>query len=278
MTRSSRTSRRRRRRPEGAGRPVARPPARGPIPKSAGELDAMAASGAVLAACHEHLAEAVAAGITTGELDAMAESFIRGRGGVPSFKGYNGFTGSICASVNDEVVHGIPGARALRDGDVIAVDIGVTLDGWVTDAARTYGVGRTSPIARRLIDVTRAALDRGVAAARAGNHVGDIGHAVQAEVEAAGFSVVRSLVGHGVGRAMHEEPQVPNFGRRGGGIELQEGWVLAIEPMVNAGDHEVLLGDDGWTITSRDGSLSAHWEHTVAVTADGPRILTLPAG
>lgn len=234
----------------------------------------MAASGAVLAACHDHLAPAVVAGASTGELDAMAEEFIRARGGVPSFKGYNGFTGSICASVNDEVVHGIPGTRVLGDGDVIAVDIGVTLDGWVSDAARTYAVGAVSPIARRLIDVTRAALDAGVAAARAGNHLGDIGHAVQERVEGAGFSVVRSLVGHGVGRAMHEEPQVPNFGTAGAGLELQEGWVIAIEPMVNAGDQEVQLGSDGWTISSRDGSLSAHWEHTVAITDAGGRILT----
>jgi methionyl aminopeptidase len=237
----------------------------------------MAASGAVLAACHEALAPAIVAGISTGELDAMAEEFIRSHGGVPTFKGFNGFTGSICASVNDEVVHGIPGERVLRDGDIIAVDIGVTLDGWVSDSARTYGVGTVTPIARNLIDVTHAALHRGIQACRLGNHIGDIGHAVQSEVEDAGFAVVRSLVGHGVGRSMHEEPQVPNYGRPGTGPELQEGWVIAIEPMVNAGDHEVILGDDGWTISSRDGSLSAHWEHTVAVTADGPRILTLPA-
>ncbi|MFP5452338.1 MAG: type I methionyl aminopeptidase [Thermoleophilia bacterium] len=245
--------------------------------KTPAELDAMAASGAVLAACHEALAPAITAGISTGELDAMAEEFIRSHGGVPTFKGFNGFTGSICASVNDEVVHGIPGERVLRDGDIIAVDIGVTLDGWVSDSARTYGVGTITPIAHNLIDVTKAALERGVQACRLGNHIGDIGHAVQSEVEAAGFAVVRSLVGHGVGRSMHEEPQVPNYGRPGSGAELQEGWVIAIEPMVNAGDHEVLLGDDGWTISSRDGSLSAHWEHTVAVTADGPRVLTLPA-
>lgn len=237
----------------------------------------MAASGAVLAACHDVVGEAVAAGVTTGELDALAEEFIRAQGGTPAFKGYNGFTGSICASVNDEVVHGIPGSRRLNGGDVIAIDIGVVLDGWVSDSARTYGVGQISPIAEKLIAVTREALDRGIAACVLGNHVGDIGHAVQTEVEAAGFSVVRSLVGHGVGRAMHEEPQVPNFGRPGSGPALQEGWVIAIEPMVNVGGHDVLLTDDGWTITSRDGTLSAHWEHTVAVTADGPRILTLPA-
>lgn len=250
----------------------------GPVPKTPAELDAMAASGAVLAACHDHVAQAVVAGASTAQIDAVAEEFIRSHGGVPAFKGYNGFTGSICASINDEVVHGIPGPRTLRDGDIIAVDIGVVLDGWVSDSARTYGVGEIAPIARRLIDVTRASLDRGIEACRPGNTIGDIGHAVQTEVEAAGFSVVRTLVGHGVGRSMHEEPQVPNYGRPGSGLPLQEGWVIAIEPMVNAGAHDVLLGDDGWTITSRDGSLSAHWEHTVAVTADGPRILTLPEG
>ena len=237
----------------------------------------MAASGAVLAACHDVVGRAVVAGVTTLELDTIAEDFIRGEGGIPAFKGYNGFTGSICASVNDEVVHGIPGARRLNDGDVIAVDIGVVLDGWVSDSARTYGVGTISPIAQKLISVTRDALDRGIEACVLGNRIGDIGHAVQGVVEAAGFAVVRSLVGHGVGRSMHEEPQVPNYGRPGSGLELREGWVIAIEPMVNVGGHDVLLNDDGWTITSRDGSLSAHWEHTVAVTADGPRILTLPA-
>lgn len=250
---------------------------RGPVPKTQDELDAMAASGQVLAACHDALAPAVVAGVSTGELDALAEEFIRARGGVPSFKGYHGFTGSICASVNDEVVHGIPGERRLRDGDLIAVDIGVTLDGWVSDAARTYGVGTVSSVARRLSDVTHDALWAGIGAAGPGGHVGDIGHAVQGVVEAAGFSVVRSLVGHGVGRSMHEEPQVPNYGAPGSGPELVEGLVIAIEPMVNAGGHEVMQLDDGWTIVSRDGSLSAHWEHTVAVTADGARVLTLAA-
>lgn len=246
--------------------------------KTPGEIDAIAASGAVLAACHDAVAGAVAPGVSTADLDAVAEEFIRAHGGVPSFKGYQGYPASICASVNDEVVHGIPGPRVLQAGDIIAVDIGVTLDGWVSDAARTHPVGEISPIARRLIDRTRVSLERGIEACRVGNHLGDIGHAVQSEVEAAGFSVVRSLVGHGVGRAMHEPPQVPNYGRPGGGQRLQEGWVIAIEPMVNIGDHEVIMGDDGWTISSKDASLSAHWEHTVAVTADGPRILTLPVG
>lgn len=240
----------------------------------------MAASGAVLAECHEAMAAEVRPGVTTGHLDAIAEELIRARGGVPAFLGYPGptpYPASICASVNDEVVHGIPGERVLREGDVLSIDCGVILDGWVSDAARTYAVGPVSPIASRLIESTRVALERGIAACRLGNRVGDIGHAVQSEVEAAGFSVVQSLVGHGVGRSMHEEPQVPNFGRPGTGPELIEGLVIAIEPMVNVGGHEVELGPDGWTITTRDGTLSAHWEHTVAVTADGPRILTLAA-
>jgi methionyl aminopeptidase len=251
---------------------------RGPVPKTPGELDAMAASGAVLAECHDMLAAEVGPGVTTAHLDALAEELIRARGGVPAFKGYPGptpFPASICASVNDEVVHGIPNGNALREGDVLAIDCGVVLDGWVSDSARTYAIGTVSPIAARLIEATRVSLDLAIDACRVGNHVGDIGHAVQTEIEAAGFSVVQSLVGHGVGRSMHEEPQVPNVGRPGTGPELVEGLVIAIEPMVNIGRHEVILGDDGWTITTRDGSLSAHWEHTVAVTADGPRILTL---
>lgn len=240
----------------------------------------MAASGAVLAEAHDALAAEVAPGVTTARLDEIAEELIRARGGVPAFKDYPGptpFPASICSSINDQVVHGIPGGYALREGDVLSLDVGVILDGWVTDAARTHPVGAVSPIAARLIDVTRRSLERGIEAARAGNRLGDIGHAVQTEVEAAGFSIVQSLVGHGVGRSMHEEPQVPNFGRPGTGVELPEGLVIAIEPMVNAGGHEVLLDDDGWTITSKDGSLSAHWEHTVAITADGPRILSRAA-
>ena len=217
-------------------------------------------------------------GVTTGHLDEIAEEFIRERGGIPAFKGYpTAFPASICPSVNDQVVHAIPNGYALRDGDILSIDAGVVLDGWVADAARTLAVGTVSPDAARLIEVTESSLHRGIAAARVGNRVGDIGHAVQTEVEAAGFSVVQSLVGHGVGRSMHEEPQVPNFGRPGTGVELVEGVVIAIEPMVNAGGHEVILGADGWTITTQDGSLSAHCEHTVAVTAAGPRILTLPA-
>lgn len=238
----------------------------------------MAASGAVLAECHDLLEEEVGVGVTTRHLDELAEELIRARGGVPAFKGYPGptpYPASICASVNDEVVHGIPGDRPLRDGDILAIDCGVVLDGWVSDSARTHPIGRVSPIAARLIESTRLSLQRAIDVCLVGNHVGDIGHAVQTEIEGAGFAVVQSLVGHGVGRSMHEEPQVPNYGRPGTGPELIEGLVIAIEPMVNVGRHEVVLLDDGWTITTTDGSLSAHWEHTVAVTADGPRILTL---
>jgi methionyl aminopeptidase len=176
--------------------------------------------------------------------------------------------------VNDQVVHAIPGAYALADGDLISIDCGAVLDGWVSDAARTYAVGEVDPVVSRLIDVTRRALDRGIAAAVLGNRVGDIGHAVQTEVEAEGFSCVESLVGHGVGRSMHEPPNVPNVGEPGTGEPLVEGLVIAIEPMVNIGGPDVALAPDGWTVTTRDGSLSAHWEHTVAITASGPRILT----
>jgi len=252
-------------------------PVGGPVPKTTGELDAMAAAGDLLAGCLDMLAAEGGEGVTTMHLDALAEEFIREGGGVPAFKGYHGFPGSICPSVNEQVVHAIPGPYALRSGDILSIDAGAILDGWVADSARTLPIGSITAEAARLIAVTEASLHRGIAAARAGNRVGDIGHAVQTEVEAAGFSVVQSLVGHGVGRSMHEEPQVPNFGRPGTGALLTEGVVIAIEPMVNAGSHEVVMAPDGWTISSRDGSLSAHAEHTVAVTAAGPRILTLRA-
>jgi methionyl aminopeptidase len=271
MARSKRPSRPRPKVAAGPG-PVQRRPR--PIPKTPGEIDAMAAAGAVLAACHELMTGAVREGITTRELDEMAEELIRAHGGVPAFKGYHGFPATICPSVNDQVVHAIPGPYALRSGDIISIDAGVVLDGWVADAARTHAVGQVEPLALRLLEATERSLYRGIDAARVGARVGDIGAAVQAEVEAEGFSVVQSLVGHGVGREMHEEPQVPNFGRPGTGLRLEEGFVIAIEPMVNAGDHEVVMGGDGWTITTKDGSLSAHFEHTVAVTAAGPRILT----
>lgn len=252
----------------------------GQVPKTAGELDAMATAGAVLAECIEILRAEVKAGATTLQIDKVAEEAVRARGAIPAFLGYPSgsaappFPGTICASLNDEVVHGIPGPARLEDGDILSVDIGLILDGWVADSARTFPIGAISPEATRLISVTETALARAIAQACPGKHVGDIGHAVQSEVEAAGFSVVRALVGHGVGRTMHEEPQVPNFGEPGTGPVLEPGIVIAIEPMVNAGGVDVTVDADGWTIRTADGSLSAHAEHTVAITENGPRILT----
>ncbi len=269
MSRSSRRSRAVR----GLGRTAATPVAG--TPKRPSEIDAMAASGALLARVHDALAAEVRPGVTTLHLDELAETLIREGGGVPAFKGFRGFPGSICPSLNDEVVHAIPGAVTLSEGDVLSLDCGVVLDGWVSDSARTHAVGAVSDEAARLIEATRLSLDAGIAQCHPGRRMGDLGHAIQSVIEAAGFSVVESLVGHGIGRTMHEEPQVPNHGRPGSGPELPEGLVIAIEPMVNVGGPDVVLGDDGWTVTTRDGSLSAHWEHTVAITASGPRILTL---
>jgi methionyl aminopeptidase len=213
-------------------------------------------------------------GVTTGDLDAAAEKFIRSQDATPAFKGYRGFPGSICASPNSMVVHGIPGTYELSRGDVISIDVGVVKDGWVADAAMTVPVGEVGEEAVKLLDVTKASLFAGVGQMRVGNHLGDVSAAVQRAVEAEGLSVIRTLVGHGIGREMHEEPQVPNFGEPGKGPELEEGMVLAIEPMVNAGGPLVRMGDDGWSVYSEDDSLAAHFEFTVAVTADGPRILT----
>lgn len=268
-------SRRRSRAAKALGRPATRSPEG--TAKSAAEIDAMAASGALLARVHDALASEIRPGITTGALDEMAEQLIREGGGVPAFKGFQGFPASTCPSLNDQVVHAIPGDVTLRDGDLLSLDCGVVLDGWVSDSARSYAVGTASDDVHRLIEVTRASLERGIAACTLGNHIGDIGAAVQQVVEEAGFSVVESLVGHGLGRTMHEPPQVPNFGTAGSGPALFEGLVIAIEPMVNAGGPDIVLADDGWTISSKDGSLSAHWEHTVAITAAGPRVLTRSA-
>jgi methionyl aminopeptidase len=244
------------------------------IKKSPEEIEKMAAAGAILVRCLNLLAGKVRPGATTAELDAAAEKFIRSQGAEPAFKGYRGFPGSICASPNSMVVHGIPGPYKLGRGDILSVDVGVILDGWVADAARTFPVGPVSPIARKLLSVTEGSLFQAVEQCVAGNRLGDISHAVQEHVEAGGFSVVRSLVGHGIGRSMHEDPQIPNFGEPGKGPLLEEGMVLAIEPMVTAGRHAVRMGDDHWAIYSQDGSLAAHFEFTVAITADGPRILT----
>ncbi len=234
----------------------------------------MAAAGAILVQTLEMLAGRIREGVSTAELDAAAERIIRSHGAVPTFKGYRGFPGSICASPNAMVVHGIPGPYRLAGADIVSVDVGVTLDGWVADAARTFPVGEMGPDAQRLLDATEQALHVGVRQCVAGNRVGDVSNAIQTVVEGAGLSVVRSLVGHGVGRSMHEDPQVPNYGRKGRGPLLREGMVLAIEPMTTLGSPHVRVGADGWAIFSQDDSLAAHFEFTVAVTADGPRILT----
>jgi methionyl aminopeptidase len=244
------------------------------IKKTPEEIERMAAAGAILVKSMNLLAGKVRPGVTTLELDHAAERFILSQGAEPAFKGYRGFPGSICASPNSMVVHGIPGPYKLARGDILSVDIGVVLDGWVADAARTFAVGPITPIARKLLITTEEALQQGAEQARPGNHLGDISHAIEEHVAAAGLSIVRSLVGHGIGRSMHEEPQIPNYGAAGTGPLLEEGMVLAIEPMVTAGRHAVRVGKDHWSIYSQDGSLAAHFEFTIAVTADGPRNLT----
>ncbi|MCW2979180.1 MAG: methionine aminopeptidase type [Solirubrobacterales bacterium] len=244
------------------------------IRKTPEQVDQMAAAGDILVRTMKVLKSKARPGITTLELDEAAEKFIRSQGAVPSFKGYRGFPGSICASPNSMVVHGIPGEYECRRGDVLSIDIGVTYEGWVADAAVTVPIGPISTEAKNLLEVTRNSLFVGIEQMVAGNHLGDVSHAIQSSVESNGLSVIRTLVGHGVGREMHEEPQVPNFGEAGRGPELEEGMVLAIEPMVNAGGPLVRMGDDGWSVFSEDDSLAAHFEFTVAVTPDGPRILT----
>jgi methionyl aminopeptidase len=246
------------------------------VRKSTTEIETMGRAGRVVASTLALLGELVKPGVTTGELDEAAEEHIRSEGGVPTFKGYRGFPASICASPNSMVVHGIPGPYRLQEGDLISVDVGVTLDGFVADSAYTFGVGELDGDAKRLLEVCQAALAAGIEQARAGNHVQDISAAVQRTTEGAGFSVVRSLVGHGIGRSMHEEPQVPNFGEPGRGPLLQPGMTLAIEPMINAGGPDVWMAEDRWSISTNDGSLSAHFEHTVAVTDNGPLVLTTP--
>jgi methionyl aminopeptidase len=249
------------------------------IRKSKSEIETMAAAGRVVAETLALTGEHVRPGVTTAELDAIAEEFIRAQGGVPTFKGYRGYPASICASPNDMIVHGIPGPFRLSDGDILSVDVGVTKDGFVADSAYTFTVGDVSDEAQRLLEVCQAALQAGIEQCRPGRRLGDISNAVQTVTEAAGFSVVRSLVGHGVGRSMHEDPQIPNFGEAGTGRELAAGMTFAIEPMINAGGPDIVVHDDGWSISTKDGSLSAHFEHTVAITTDGPRVLTLsPVG
>jgi methionyl aminopeptidase len=244
--------------------------------KSADDLARMRDAGRVVRAVLDEIAAAARAGVSTGELDRLAEARTLERGAIPAFKGYMGYPASVCISVNDEVVHGIPsGSRLLREGDVVGLDFGAIVGGFHGDAAETVIVGRGTPEAERLVAATRAALGAGVGATRPGGRVGDIGAAVQRSVEEAGFSVVRDFVGHGIGRKLHEPPQVPNFGEPGTGAWLKPGLVLAIEPMVNAGLPAIRTLEDGWTAVTEDGSLSAHFEHTVAITEEGPEILTL---
>jgi methionyl aminopeptidase len=244
------------------------------IKKSAQEIDKMASAGAILVAALDMLQARIGPGVTTAELDEAAERFIRSRGGVPTFKGYRGFPGSICASPNAMVVHGIPGPYRLKRGDVVSIDVGVTLDGWVADAARTFPVAEVSPQAENLLTATEESLHAGVAQCLVGNRMGDVSSAIQRVAEAAGLSVVRSLVGHGIGRSMHEDPQVPNYGKPGKGPLLEDGMVLAVEPMTTAGRPAVRVGGDGWAIYSEDSSPAAHFEFTVAITGEGPQILT----
>lgn len=244
--------------------------------RTTGEIDAIEAAGTVLARVFDEIVEHIAPGVTTEKLDRFAEDLIRSHAGAtPAFKGLYGFPATLCTSINDEVVHGIPSARrVLKEGDIVSVDAGAQLDGWFADRAVTYAVGEIDEATAGLLDVTRAALKQGIDSARIGNRMGDIGAAVQQVAEDAGMSVVRELVGHGIGREPHEEPQVPNFGRRGTGLRLLEGLVIAIEPMVNRGGAEVRTLSDRWTVVTVDGERSAHFEHTVAVTSNGPRILT----
>jgi methionyl aminopeptidase len=245
--------------------------------KSARELEMMRKAGELTARILDEMCKRAVPGVTTGELDRYAETRCKELGVIPVFKGYHGFPASVCISVNDEVVHGIPSSkRALKEGDIVGLDFGVSYQGWIGDTARTVAVGKISSSAQKLIDVTRDSLLKGIEQCREGNRVFDIGHAVQLHVEQNGFSVVREFVGHGIGKALHEDPQIPNYGPKGKGLPLKIGMVLAIEPMVNAGSHEVKVLSDGWTAVTQDRSLSAHFEHTVAITPEGPEILTLP--
>ncbi len=247
--------------------------------KSVNEIKVMRQNGAILAQLVEGLQQRVRPGVSTLALDEFAESEIRKAGAVPAFKGYRGYPASICASINAEVVHGIPSKkRRLQEGDLVSIDVGLVKEGFCADMAVTVPVGKVSPEVEKLLQVTRESLAAAIEQARVGNRLGDVSHAVEAYVVPRGYSVVREYVGHGIGRAMHEEPAIPNFGPAGKGPRLDAGMVLAIEPMVNVGGHEVRVLDDGWTVVTRDGSLSAHFEHTVAVTENGPEILTLSQG
>ncbi len=247
--------------------------------KTPTEIEAMRQAGVLAAEALREVVRAVRPGVTGAQLDGIAEVYIRDHGGVPSFKGYRGFPASICLSINDEVVHGIPGRRALRVGEIVSIDLGAQLAGFHGDTTATVAVDGIDAPLTQLLTVTREALYKGVALVRPGRRLGDVGAAIQRHVEAAGFSIVRDFAGHGIGRLLHEEPQVPNFGRPGTGVALRAGMTLAIEPMVNLGSHEVAMDADGWTVRTKDGKPSAQFEHTVAVTADGALVLTaIPDG
>ena len=248
------------------------------IRKSSREIEKIAAAGALVAETIAHVGSLLSPGVTTDALDAAAGAFIRERGGIPTSEGYKGYPKAICISPNDVVVHGIPDAFEVSEGDVVTIDVGATLDGYIADSAYTFGVGEIDAETQRLLDVAQDALAAGIAEAVVGNRVGDVSHAIQELVESAGFSVIRSLVGHGVGRYYHEDPHIPNFGEPGRGPRPSEGMTIAIEPMITAGSSEVNVMEDGWTIRTVDGSMSAHFEHTVAILADGPRILTPRVG
>ena len=242
--------------------------------KSSREIELMRAAGQCVAQVLDEISEKIRPGITTLELDAFAEKRCKDLNVKPAFKGYQGFPATLCISLNEQVVHGIPGKRALKEGDIVSVDFGVIREGWYGDSARTFVVGSAPDEVKQLVEVTRESLMRGIQECKVGNRLFDIGHAIQNYVEGFGYGVVREFVGHGIGKALHEDPQVPNYGPKGKGIPLKEGMVLAIEPMINAGRPEVRVLSDGWTAVTVDHSLSAHWEHTVAITADGPEILT----
>jgi methionyl aminopeptidase len=243
--------------------------------KSPREIELMRKSGKITAKTLKRLVEAARPGMSTRELDQIAEDSIRSMGGIPTFKGYNGYPASICTSVNDQVVHGIPGSYVLADGDLLSIDIGTTLEGYVSDSAITIALGNVTETAKRLMRVTQECLMLAIAQMKPGSRLGDIGAAVQAHAEGNGFGVVRDLVGHGIGTKMHEEPQVPNYGKPGTGMEMREGLVLALEPMITQGTWRVRTLEDGWTVVTADGKLAAHFEHTVALTNEGPKILTL---
>jgi methionyl aminopeptidase len=247
--------------------------------KSAREIGLMRAGGHILADVMERLRETVKPGLSTLEIDEDVEAFIRGRGALPAFKGYRGFPATVCISINEEVVHGIPSPhRRIKEGDIVGLDLGCIVEGYYADCAFTLAIGDVPPKVQQLLDVTRESLDVAIAECRAGRRLSDVSHVVQAHVERHGFSVVRAFVGHGIGRALHEDPQIPNFGDPGRGPQLRPGMVLAIEPMVTMGSWEVKVLDDGWTAVTRDGSLAAHFEHTIAVTEDGPEVLTSRTG